>query len=952
MSISKLFDGYNAGYAQELFERYARDPSSVPPEWREVFSRGLDELVADGLIVPEALRMNGGIAAAVPQPTPEVTAAASDTAGGLVSPLPAIARATSLIQAFRDHGHQLAIVDPLGSEPPGHPQLDPAYFGTSIQDLRAIPTSLVLEGGGDAPLSETLNQLRLIYCGSIGFQFEHLEDPSKVQWLWSEVESGRHRPELDADQKIAILRRLTQVEGLERFLHRAYLGQKRFSIEGTDMLVPMLDLAIEEAAAGGARRVMVGMAHRGRLNVLSHIVGIPYEALLREFEDAPPEAAGSLTAPMGTGDVKYHHGAQGAYPLSDGSRITVTLAPNPSHLEFVNPVLMGMARSLQLEGLGRDEAADHASVVPILIHGDAAFAAEGVVAESLNLARLRGYSVGGVVHLIVNNQVGFTTNPEDGRSTRYASDLAKGYDIPVLHVNADDPEACLTAVRLAMAYRARFHDDVVIDLIGYRRFGHNEADEPSYTQPLLYRRIEKHPTVRELWARRLTEEGTIGDEGVEALKDTVARRLDDDREAIRSAAAGGSGPTSSRPASEPALHPDTTSSPVDTSVSFERLEVINNEALELPEGFTIHPKLGRQLERRRTAFGPAADIDWGHAESLAFGSVLEDGIPVRLTGQDSERGTFAHRHVVLHDPETGARAIPLAGIGSARFEIHNSPLSEIAVLGFEYGYSVAGQDSLVLWEAQFGDFVNAAQVIVDQFISSGQAKWGQLSRLTLLLPHGHEGQGPEHSSARLERFLQLCAEDNLRVACPSTPAQYFHLLRRQALGWPIRPLVVMTPKSLLRHPAATSSVSELTGGQFHPVLPDRSGTVSADQAKRLILCSGKIYYDLVTAEARAEATDLSIARVEEMYPFPVGEIAALIQEYPLLEEVVWVQEEPLNMGALSYIGPRLRTAIPRRIRLRHVARPERASPAEGKNRNHRNSQERIVMQALGVDAEG
>ena len=968
MSISKLFDGYNAGYAQEQFERYARDPASVPPEWREVFSRGLDELVADGLIVPEALRTNGGFdwapsppstAAPVVPSAPAVPAAPaapaaattpSGSEGSLVGLLPAIARATSLIQAFRDHGHQLARVDPLGSEPPGHPQLDPAFFGTSIEDLRAIPTGLVLEGGGEAPLSETLNRLRSIYCGSIGFQFEHLEDPTKVQWLWSEVESGRHLPELDAEQKVVILRRLTQVEGLERFLHRAYLGQKRFSIEGTDMMVPMLDLAIEKAAASGARSVMIGMAHRGRLNVLSHIVGIPYVTLIREFEDAPPEEVAGSPTTMGTGDVKYHHGARGEYPLSDGSRITVDLAPNPSHLEFLNPVLMGMARSLQFRGLGKGEAADLASVVPLLLHGDAAFAAEGVVAESLNLARLRGYSVGGVIHLIVNNQVGFTTNPEDGRSTRYASDLAKGYDIPILHVNADDPEACLTAVRLAMAYRTQFHDDVVIDLIGYRRFGHNEADEPSYTQPLLYRRIEQHPPVRELWARRLMEEGTIGTEGVEALQDEVARRLHDDRDAIRSAGANGSGPTANRPASESAPPSETASAPIDTSVSLERLEAINSAALELPEGFTIHPKLGRQLERRRSDFGPDADLDWGHAESLAFGSVLQDGIPVRLTGQDSERGTFAHRHLVLHDPETGARAIPLAQVGTARFEIHNSPLSEIAVLGFEYGYSVASQDNLVLWEAQFGDFVNAAQVIIDQFIASGRTKWGQLSRLTLLLPHGHEGQGPEHSSGRLERFLQLCAEDNLRVASPSTPAQYFHLLRRQALHSSIRPLVVMAPKSLLRHPAATSSLSELIEGRFHPVLSDGSGSVSADEVKRLILCSGKVYYDLITADARAEVADLSIGRVEELYPFPGAEIAALLEEYPLLEEVVWVQEEPLNMGALSYIGPRLRTVVPRRMRLRHVARPERASPADGKHRNHRSAQERVVLEALGVAA--
>ncbi len=955
MSISKLFDGYNAGYVQELFERYARDPGSVPAPWRDIFSRNLEELVAEGLIVPEALRVNGdpGVyrlspsgsapTTSAPAPSPQpVEAPGAGRDGGMVSPLPAIARAAALIQAFRDHGHQLAQLDPLGSEPPGHPQLDPGFFGTSMEDLRAIPTSLVVEGGGDVPLSETLERLRSIYCGSIGFQFEHLEDPAKVQWLWNEVESGRHAPELDGEERIRLLRRLTQVEGLERFLHRAYLGQKRFSVEGNDMLVPMLDLAIERAGAAGAHRVLIGMAHRGRLNVLTHIVGVPYASLLREFEEAPAdEGSGSLSATDGTGDVKYHHGAEGTYPLSDGSSVTVALAPNPSHLEFVNPILMGMARSLQFEGLGKGDPPDPGTILPILIHGDAAFAAEGVVAESLNLARLRGYSVGGVVHVIVNNQVGFTTNPEDGRSTRYASDLAKGYDIPVLHVNADDPGACLTAVRLAMAYRAEFHDDIVIDLIGYRRFGHNEGDEPSYTQPVLYRKIENHPTVRELWATRLLEDATLAEEDVRALQDEVARTLNREREAVRDG-------TSDAPSLTPRRRDPEPEDSLRTGVVLERLVEVNEAALTIPEDFSMHPKLERQLRRRREDFGLESQLDWGHAESLAFGSVLQDGVPIRLTGQDSERGTFAHRHLVLHDSETGRPITPLAAAGSARFDIHNSPLSEIAVLGFEYGYSVAGQDNFVLWEAQFGDFVNAAQVIVDQFIASGRSKWGQHSRLTLLLPHGYEGQGPEHSSARLERFLQLCAEDNLRVAYPSTPAQYFHLLRRQALGGSLRPLVVMTPKSLLRHPAAVSPVAEVVEGSFRAVLRDPTGSGDPATTRRLLLCTGKVYYDLVTAEARETRKDTEILRIEELYPFPSAELQEEIGRHASLEEVVWVQEEPRNMGALAFIGPRLRAVIPRNIPLRHVSRPERASPAEGRNRNHRTAQERIIREALGI----
>jgi 2-oxoglutarate dehydrogenase E1 component len=966
MSISKLFDGYNAGYAQELYEQYARNPDSVPDEWRRIFSGELEELVAEGLIVPEALAGNGrfsrggGTAAALPEEPIKVPAdrggsavpspgsdvgSGADRRGDSSHFLPRIARAAALIQAFRDHGHQQARIDPLGSEPPGHPQLDPAFFGTSMEDLAEIPTSLVLEEGGDQPISETLQRLRDIYCGSIGYQFEHLEDPEKVRWLWNEVESRKHSGPMEADEKAALLKRLSRVEGLERFLHRAYLGQKRFSIEGTDMMVPMLDLAIGKAAEVGGRRVVLGMAHRGRLNVLTHIVGIEYRTLLREFEGAPQTSGALAMGDPGTGDVKYHHGARGSYELPDGSEVEVDLAPNPSHLEFVNPVVAGMARIAQFEGPDVEANQDPESVVPILIHGDAAFSAEGVVAECLNLARLRGYSVGGTVHIIANNQIGFTTNPSDGRSTRYSSDVAKGYDIPVLHVNADDPEACLAAMRLAMAYRATYHDDIVLDLVGYRRHGHNEGDEPSYTQPRLYQQIEEHPTVRELWARRLIEDGVIDEEGSKALEDQVVETLREAQEQVKAEA--------EKSGADPFPPPPPEPEPVeaDTPVDLAGLTEINAGALEVPEGFTIHPKLARQLSRRKDDFGEDSSLDWAHAETLAFGSLVRDGIPVRLTGQDSERGTFSQRHLVLHDAETGDRVTPLAKLGPGRFEIYNSPLSEVAVLGFEYGYSVAAESDFVLWEAQFGDFVNVAQVILDQFIASGRTKWGQLSRLTLLLPHGYEGQGPEHSSARLERFLQLSAEDNIRVAYPTTPAQYFHLLRRQGMGTPKRPLVIMTPKSLLRHPRATSTVSELMSGGFRSVLPDRESFGSADEVTRLVLCSGKIYYDLLTAPARKELPHVAIGRVEQLYPFPAGAVEELVARYPKLEEVVWTQEEPRNMGALLYIGPRLRAAVPREIHLRHVSRPDRASPAEGRARNHEARQRRLVAEALGTEGE-
>ncbi len=961
MSTFKLFDPHNAGYVQDLYERYARNPNSVPEEWRNFFSKGIQEAVQSGLIVPEGLRINGGgptVASAPPSAPPDADrSAAPETAEDRASEgtlsrqerdefqevkalLPLIARAAALIQAFRDHGHQLARIDPLGSEPPGHPQLDPSFFGTSLEELKRVPTSLVLDEGGDTPLSETLQRLQEIYCGTVGYQFEHLEEPEKIQWLWSEVESGIHQEPLDPEQRVTLLERLSQVEGLEKFLHRAYLGYKRFSVEGNDMLIPMLDAAVEDAARIGGRHVVLGMAHRGRLNVLAHLVGIEYRAILREFEGAPQNEGALAAANPGTGDVKYHHGARGTYELGDGGNIDVELVPNPSHLEFVNPVVMGITRALQLSGPEDGAEQDTSAVVPILIHGDAAFAAEGVVAETLNLARLRGYATGGTVHIIVNNQVGFTTTPGEGRSTRYASDLAKGYDIPVLHVNADDPEACLGAMRLAMAYRHRFKDDILIDLVGYRRHGHNEGDEPTYTQPTLYQRIESHPSVRTQWARKLEEEGVVDRSRVEAIGRSVSDTLQAAQEGVKVEAGQGEGSMMPPPPDDPEPVE------VESSVPFSVLEEVNEASLHLPDGFSIHPKLGKQLEKRRTDFSEEKALDWAHAESLAFGSLVRDGIPVRLSGQDSERGTFSQRHMVLHDVETGERTLPLRSLRKGRFEIYNSPLSETAVLGFEYGHSVGADQDFVLWEAQFGDFVNVAQPIIDQFIASGRAKWGQVSRLTLLLPHGYEGQGPEHSSARLERFLQLCAEDNMRVAYPTTPAQYFHLLRRQALGSPQRPLVVMTPKSLLRHPAATSPVRALATGEFHRVIPDPK-VDSPDEVHRLILCSGKFYYDLQGSALREKAPNAAVGRVEELYPFPAEEIEALVRQYPNLREVMWAQEEPRNMGALSFVGPRLRAVVPREVPLRYVARSERASPAEGRTKSHKAKQERIVQDALG-----
>lgn len=956
-----LFDSSNAAYAQAMFEQYARNPESVPEAWRKLFADGGKRVSAEGLFVPDQFNgYRGGAESAAPgahaapaaqtpparlapaEVLPGLESAAqshSDAAENLRRALPMISRAAALIQAFRDHGHQLARIDPLGSEPVGHPQLNPAFHGTTMEELALIPSALLLDDDQERSVAEALDELKAIYADTMGYEFEHVDDHHKVDWLWEHVETGAHRPEMSAEQKQALLQRLSEVEGLEQFLGRAYLGQKRFSVEGNDTLVPMLDLTLEEAARAGGREAVIGMAHRGRLNVLTHVVGVSYGELLAEFEG--PSFKGGQLDVGGTGDVKYHHGAKGVRSFAGVGDIGVTLMPNPSHLEFVNPVVTGFARARQFGDSTKHSQPDPYAVLPIVIHGDAAFSGEGVVAETLNMARLHGFDVGGTIHIIANNQVGFTTNPQDSRSTFYASDLAKGYGIPVVHVNADDAEACLAAVRLAMAYRNEFKDDFVIDLVGYRRHGHNEGDEPGYTQPLLYKTIGQHPTVRAVFADKLRAEAVVTDTAVQGMQDTVAATLREAQDSVREHTLVG----------EHELDPDYEKPvvPESTGVSLDALTTINDALVTLPDGFTPHPKLWRQLERRAHDFGPEKPLDWGHAESLAFGSLLLDGIPIRLTGQDAQRGTFSHRHLILHDVETGETTSMLQKVADARFEVYNSPLTETAVIGFEYGYSVGADTDVVLWEAQFGDFVNVAQVMIDQFLSAGLTKWGQYSRLTLLLPHGHEGQGPEHSSARLERFLQLCAEENMRVTYPTTPAQYFHLLRRQALRRPERPMVVMTPKSLLRHPMATSTVAELMDGGFRHVLDDPT-VQDASAVERLVLCTGKIYYDVQGHGRRNEAPATAVARLELLYPFPAEALNDLLAGYPNLKEVVWAQEEPRNMGALTFVGPRLRGVVPRKVPLAYVARPDRASPAEGKAKEHAKQQEALVLEALGLTA--
>jgi 2-oxoglutarate dehydrogenase E1 component len=905
-----------------------------------------------------ALDVNLGAA-----PTPPAPAAASAAQRDATPPpverrapdeelLQAVQAATSLLKAHRMHGHLAAKLDPLGAEPEGDPALDPDHVGLTPELMAKIPSRVLRVYVPGATLADALPHLRETYCGTIAYEIEHIASHRQRVWLREKIESGEYRRPLTTDEQQWLLGRLVKVDAFERFLHKAYLGQKQFSVEGLDMTVPMLDELIQLSAAHGAREVVVGMAHRGRLNVLAHNLGRPYDTIFAEFEGASTLEAITTIPQGGTGDVKYHHGAQGSYVLRSGESILVNLESNPSHLEFVDPVVIGATRAAQTTRQGPHAHQDTSAAVPILLHGDAAFPGQGVVAETLNLQALDGYQVGGTIHIIQNNQVGFTTEPDDSRSTRWASDLAKGFDVPIIHVNADDPAACIAAVRLAFAFRQEFGHDVVIDLIGYRRFGHNEADEPAYTQPEMYARIKKHPRVADRFAERLVEQGAVAKEEIDQRKDAIWSELTDLHQQLKAsiAAADGNGGGSEQTTGEYQL--DRSPSPiVSTAVEADRLMELNDALLRVPDGFTIHPKLVKQLDRRRGALGAEGGIDWAHAESLAFASLLTEGTPIRLTGQDTERGTFSQRHLVFHDAKTGQSVSPIQNLPGALapFELHNSPLSEMACMGFEYGYSQEAPETLVLWEAQFGDFANGAQVIIDQFITSGLAKWGQTSRLTLLLPHGYEGSGPEHSSARLERWLQLAAEGNIRVANVTTPAQYFHLLRRQAKIAKQRPLFLMTPKSLLRLPQATNRIEHLSETKFFPVLGEPR--VPNEKVKRLVLCTGKIYYDLVGHPRRGEQEQVAVGRVELLYPFPQAEILELVESYPNLEEVLWAQEEPRNMGARAHMSPRLMQILPEHIRFGYVGRPERASPGEGYPSAHVGEQSRIIETALDVETE-
>lgn len=920
------FYGPNLGYVLELYEKYREDPDSVDEKTRNFFEDWSP-------------------------PRPGSNGHAPSGVSNL--DVDKVVGAAKFIRSIRDFGHMAAHLDPLGSEPNGDPTLDPSFHGISEEDLEDMPSSAVggPMAGRTSTAKEATDELRRIYCSTTGYDFGHIHEPGERFWLRDSVEGEEFNGTLEGEDAKRLLRRLTRIDTFENFLHKTFLGQKRFSVEGNDLVVSMLNRLIRLAADDGTPEVVMGMAHRGRLNVLAHVLNKPYARIFGEFQQPDKEERPSASESGGggwVGDVKYHLG-QREFHLEEGEedwKVLINLAPNPSHLEHVNPVAEGMTRAAQEK---RDEPGEPAlntnASFSVTLHGDAAFPGEGVVAETLNLSRLPGYTTGGTIHIITNNQLGFTTVKQDARSTQYASDLAKGFEIPVVHVNADDPEACLAAVNMGYAYREKFKKDFVIDLVGYRRYGHNEGDEPSYTQPGMYETIRNHPRVRQLWAEELERRGILEEGEADAMVEEIRERMeeihknpssveaDEDEEAnvLRS-------PLADVP---------------DTTVPAERLKEINEALLERPESFTPNDKLERLLQKNR---GSLENIDWAHAEALALGTLLEDGVPVRLAGQDSERGTFSQRHAAVYDSKTNERYVPLHGLpqANASFAVYNSPLSEIAVMGFEYGYSVNARDTLVIWEAQYGDFSNVGQPMIDQFITSGQAKWGQVSSLVMLLPHGYEGQGPEHSSARLERFLQLAAQENIRVANLTTAAQYFHMLRAQAaLRENQRPLVIMSPKSLLRNPMAASPLEDLSEGGFQPVIDDSEARNRAESVERLILCSGKIYTELVASEYRDDAVDTAIVRVELLYPFPEGRVREIAEGYENLREILWVQEEPGNMGAWTFVEPRLRRLagdLNGGLSVTYIGKPDRPSPAQGSARFHKQEHAEIIRQAFeGAD---
>ncbi|HEX5808953.1 MAG TPA: 2-oxoglutarate dehydrogenase E1 component, partial [Anaerolineales bacterium] len=892
MSLENEFHGPNLAYILELYEQYQSDPSAVDESTRRLFEKW----------------------------SPVETIPSLGQPGDLTS----LTGAANLAQAIRVYGYLSANLDPLEEvpSPDTNQLLSAALYNLDEEELANLPAQIVNlpEGLESQNAREAIDTLRSIYCGTIGYDYGHIRIPEERNWLFYAAETGRFRPPQQRLDGRKLLERLTQVEAFEVFLHRLYPGKTRFSIEGLDMLVPMLDEIIANAAQESICVTLIGMAHRGRLNVLAHILQKPFSHILAEFVD--PKGRATTWDELGwTGDVKYHMGAYRSPSRDQKVDMLVHMPPNPSHLEMVDPLVVGMARAAntKVDVPGAPRYFHHASL-PITIHGDASFSGQGIVAETLNFSRVPGYGVSGTVHIIANNQLGFTANEGESRSSLHASDLAEGFEIPVIHVNADDPVACIEAARTAFAYRYKFHKDFMINLIGYRRYGHNEGDEPRFTQPAMYRKIDEHPRVRQIWGEWLQREGSLQQAEAEELLKAELQTLQQSSDQLD--------PNTALVEPVPKPPPRGAAQKVKTTVTLKRLKELNKALLEFPKDFLLNPKLVKAVERRVNLLDKpeTAKIDWATAEELAFATILEDGIPIRLTGQDSIRGTFSQRHSVFYDAQTNKGHTPLQKLpqANAAFEVINSPLSEAAAIGFEVGYNVIAPERLVLWEAQYGDFVNNAQAVIDEFLLSGRAKWGLTPSLVLLLPHGNEGQGPDHSSARIERFLGLAAETNMRVAYPSTAAQYFHLLRRQAmlLQTDPLPLIVFTPKGLLRHPLTASAPSEFTSGGWQRVIDDQSLPGEKHEVKNLTLCSGRIYVDLVTSDLRKENPDDAIVRVEQLYPFPKKELEDRVRQYPNLERVIWVQEEPLNMGAWNYVRPHLRQLVEDRLTLHYVGRPE------------------------------
>jgi len=921
-----LFGG-NADYLDSLYEQYLRNPGSVEPQWREYFERLAPAVASE----PSHSAIRSSIAERAK--LPPVIQAAGD--GQNNAKQGAVSR---LIQIWVNRGHLVAKLDPLGLLLRERPKvLTLEYFGLSESDL---DTEFFTGSRTDTipkylKLREILALFESIYGGTIGAEFAHVSNSEERLWLQDQFQSGRVTYKFSTEERRNILWQLTAAEGLERYLHTKYVGQKRFSLEGGDALIPLVDDLIQRSGVAGVEEVVIGMAHRGRLNVLVNILGKSPSVLFSEFEGKY-----DTTQSKGSGDVKYHKGFSADLRTPSGN-VHVALAFNPSHLEVVNPVVEGSVRARQ-ERRG-DTKGDR--VVPVLIHGDAAFAGQGVVMETMQLSQARGFYTGGTVHIIVNNQVGFTiSNPHDARSTMYCSDVAKMLEAPIFHVNADDPEAVVFVTRLALEYRMRFHKDVVIDLVCYRRHGHNEADEPAATQPVMYSVIRKHPTVRQIYAEKLANEGVIPESDAAGMVEQYRQGLDEGRPQARASLGmiGNKYTVDWSKYTQQDWHERTP-----TGVDLDRLRQLGERITSYPSEITLHPRVAQVIANRRKMIAGEMPLDWGCAETLAYASLLEEGFSVRLTGQDAGRGTFFHRHSVLHCQKYGETYIPLQHIKERqpRFQVIDSVLSEEAVMGFEYGYSTTEPDALVIWEGQFGDFANGAQVIIDQFISSGEAKWGRLCGLVLFLPHGYEGQGPEHSSARLERFLQLCAENNMQVCVPSTPAQMFHMLRRQMLRALRKPLIVMTPKSLLRHELSVSSLDELARNSFAPVIGEIED-LPPSQVRRVVFCSGKVYFDLLKARRKDNLRDVALVRIEQLYPFPTEEYEAVLKKYSAAREIVWCQEEPQNQGAWYNIRHRLQETGGARREVLYAGRPPAAAPATGLSKLHEVEQALLVEAAL------